>query len=204
MRLDAAAFGFARASDLRPRSEFRLIRSFSRAETSGPNPGAFSCRGLVMEANIALPAALIGDPARAAILVRPMRRTRPTRRRACLCRKGDASIREQSPRKAPGGRPACRSNFKAAIATIGWRRLMWRTAMEALAHLAPPIRSLDAPLTSKASALAVQSLLLRPSCRPVGRRCRGCNSRLAAIWSRPIRNSMRSRPPVIAGAKSSA
>ena len=42
------------------------------------------------------------------------------------------------------------SNSKVATATIGWRRLIVAAAMEALAHLAPPIRSLDAPFTLKA------------------------------------------------------
>jgi DNA-binding transcriptional ArsR family regulator len=105
-----------------------------------------------MEANIALPAALIGDPVRAAML-------------SALCdgRAQPASALAYAARVSP----QCASNHLAKLLEGGLlsvesegRHRYYRlatpqvaAAIEALACLAPAIRSLDAPLTSKGRAL---------------------------------------------------
>jgi DNA-binding transcriptional ArsR family regulator len=77
-----------------------------------------------MEANIALPAALIGDPARAAILSALCDgRAQPAGALAYAARVTPQSASNHLAKLLEGG--ACLpSNLKAAIATIGWRRLM--------------------------------------------------------------------------------
>src|SRR5215469_15920531 len=105
-----------------------------------------------MDANIALPAALIGDPTRAAML-------------SALCdgRAQPASALAHAARVSP----QCASNHLArlleggllAVETEG-RHRYYRLAtprvaavMEALACVAPPVRSLDVPLTRKGQSL---------------------------------------------------
>jgi DNA-binding transcriptional ArsR family regulator len=105
-----------------------------------------------MDANIALPAALIGDPVRAAIL-------------AALC---DGRAQPASAlAHAAGISPQSASNHLAKLTEGGLlsvesegRHRYYRlaspevaAAMEALAQVAPPLRSLDLPLTAKARSL---------------------------------------------------
>lgn len=105
-----------------------------------------------MEANIALPAALIGDPVRAAML-------------SALCdgRAQPASALAYAARVTP----QCASNHLAklldggllTVETEGRHRYYQlatpcvAAAIEALAGVAPPIRSLDVPVTRKAHSL---------------------------------------------------
>jgi DNA-binding transcriptional ArsR family regulator len=109
-------------------------------------------RGKRMDANVALPAALIGDPVHAAIL-------------SALCdgRAQPASALAYAARVTP----QCASNHLAKLLEGGLvavecegRHRYYRlatpqvaAAIEALACLAPPIRSLDAPLTRKGRSL---------------------------------------------------
>lgn len=105
-----------------------------------------------MEANIALPAALIGDPVRAAML-------------AALC---DGPAQPASALVyAARVTPQCASNHLAKLLDGGLltvetegRHRYYRlatpcvaAAIEALAGVAPPIRSLDVPMTRKAHSL---------------------------------------------------
>jgi DNA-binding transcriptional ArsR family regulator len=105
-----------------------------------------------MDANIALPAALIGDPVRSAML-------------SALCdgRAQPASALAYAARVTP----QCASNHLAKLLEGGLltaeregRHRYYRlatpqvaAAIEALASLAPRVRSLDAPLTRKAQSL---------------------------------------------------
>jgi DNA-binding transcriptional ArsR family regulator len=108
-------------------------------------------RGLVMEANIALPAALIGDPARAAILSALCDgRAQPAGALAYAARVTPQSASNHLAKLLEGGLLAVESEGRHRYYRLASPHVA--AAIEALAHLAP-IRSLDAPLTSKARRL---------------------------------------------------
>ena len=105
-----------------------------------------------MEANIALPAALIGDPARAAILAALCDgRAQPAGALAYAARVTPQSASNHLAKLLEGGLLAVKSEGRHRYYRLASPHVA--AAMEALAHLAPPIRSLDAPLTSKARRL---------------------------------------------------
>ncbi|HEY1864856.1 MAG TPA: metalloregulator ArsR/SmtB family transcription factor [Roseiarcus sp.] len=105
-----------------------------------------------MEANIALPAALIGDPARAAILSALCDgRAQPAGALAYAARVTPQSASNHLAKLLEGGLLAVESEGRHRYYRLASPHVA--AAMEALAHLAPPIRSLDAPLTSKARRL---------------------------------------------------
>ena len=146
-----------------------------------------------MEANIALPAALIGDPARAAILSALCDgRAQPAGALAYAARVTPQSASNHLAKLLEGGLLAVESEGRHRYYRLASPHVA--AAIEALSHLAPPIRSLDAPLTSKARAsgsAAPATTTLPAGWASLSR----LSSRLAAIWSRPIklRNAMRSR-----------
>ena len=105
-----------------------------------------------MEANIALPAALIGDPARAAILAALSDgRAQPAGALAYAARVTPQSASNHLAKLLEGGLLAVESEGRHRYYRLASPHVA--AAMEALAHLAPPVRSLDAPLTSKARRL---------------------------------------------------
>jgi DNA-binding transcriptional ArsR family regulator len=105
-----------------------------------------------MEANIALPAALIGDPARAAILsALGDGRAQPASALAYAARVTPQSASNHLAKLLEGGLLAVESEGRHRYYRLASPQVA--AAMEALAHLAPPIGSLDAPLTSKARRL---------------------------------------------------
>jgi DNA-binding transcriptional ArsR family regulator len=105
-----------------------------------------------MEANIALPAALIGDPARAAILSALCDgRAQPASALAYAARVTPQSASNHLAKLLEGGLLAVEAEGRHRYYRLASPQVA--AAMEALAHLAPPIRSLDAPLTSKARRL---------------------------------------------------
>jgi DNA-binding transcriptional ArsR family regulator len=105
-----------------------------------------------MEANIALPAALIGDPARAAILsALGDGRAQPASALAYAARVTPQSASNHLAKLLEGGLLAVESEGRHRYYRLASPHVA--AAMEALAHLAPPVRSLDAPLTSKARRL---------------------------------------------------
>jgi DNA-binding transcriptional ArsR family regulator len=105
-----------------------------------------------MEANIALPAALIGDPVRAAILSALCDgRAQPASALAYAARVTPQSASNHLAKLLEGGLLAVESEGRHRYYRLASPQVA--TAIEALAHLAPPIRSLDAPLTSKARRL---------------------------------------------------
>jgi DNA-binding transcriptional ArsR family regulator len=116
-----------------------------------------------MDANIALPAALIGDPARAAILSALCDgRAQPAGALAYAARLTPQSASNHLARLLEGGLLAVEAEGRHRYYRLASPQVA--TAMEALAHLAPPIRSLEAPLTAKARRL---------------RFCRSCYDHLA-------------------------
>lgn len=116
-----------------------------------------------MDANIALPAALIGDPARAAILSALCDgRAQPASALAYAARVTPQSASNHLAKLLEGGLLAVEAEGRHRYYRLASPQVA--TAMEALAHLAPPIRSLDAPLTPKARRL---------------RFCRSCYDHLA-------------------------
>jgi DNA-binding transcriptional ArsR family regulator len=105
-----------------------------------------------MEANIALPAALIGDPARAAILSALCDgRAQPAGALAYAARVTPQSASNHLAKLLEGGLLAVESEGRHRYYRLASPHVA--AAMEALAHLAPPIRSLDAPFTLKARRL---------------------------------------------------
>jgi DNA-binding transcriptional ArsR family regulator len=107
---------------------------------------------LEMEANIALPAALIGDPTRAAILSALCDgRAQPAGALAYAARVTPQSASNHLAKLLEGGLLAVESEGRHRYYRLASPHVA--AALEALAHLAPPIRSLDAPLTSKARRL---------------------------------------------------
>jgi DNA-binding transcriptional ArsR family regulator len=105
-----------------------------------------------MEANIALPAALIGDPARAAILSALCDgRAQPASALAYAARVTPQSASNHLAKLLEGGLLAVEAEGRHRYYRLASPQVA--AALEALAHLAPPIRSLDAPLTSKARRL---------------------------------------------------
>ena len=105
-----------------------------------------------MEANIALPAALIGDPARAAILSALCDgRAQPAGALAYAARVTPQSASNHLAKLLEGGLLAVESEGRHRYYRLASPQVA--AAIEALAHLAPPIRSLDAPLTSKVRRL---------------------------------------------------
>jgi DNA-binding transcriptional ArsR family regulator len=105
-----------------------------------------------MEANIALPAALIGDPARAAILSALCDgRAQPAGALAYAARVTPQSASNHLAKLLEGGLLAVESEGRHRYYRLASPHVA--AAMEALAHLAPPIRSLEAPLTPKARRL---------------------------------------------------
>jgi DNA-binding transcriptional ArsR family regulator len=116
-----------------------------------------------MDANIALPAALIGDPARAAILSALCDgRAQPASALAYAARVTPQSASNHLAKLLEGGLLAVETEGRHRYYRLASPQVA--TAMEALAHLAPPVRSLDAPLTAKARRL---------------RFCRSCYDHLA-------------------------
>jgi DNA-binding transcriptional ArsR family regulator len=105
-----------------------------------------------MEANIALPAALIGDPARAAILSALCDgRAQPASALAYAARVTPQSASNHLAKLLEGGLLAVESEGRHRYYRLASPHVA--AAMEALAHLAPRVRSLDAPLTPKARRL---------------------------------------------------
>ena len=105
-----------------------------------------------MDANIALPAALIGDPARAAILSALCDgRAQPASALAYAARVTPQSASNHLAKLLEGGLLAVEAEGRHRYYRLASPQVA--AAMEALAHLAPPIRSLEAPLTSKARRL---------------------------------------------------
>jgi DNA-binding transcriptional ArsR family regulator len=116
-----------------------------------------------MDPNIALPAALIGDPARAAILAALCDgRAQPASALAYAARVTPQSASNHLAKLLDGGLLAVEAEGRHRYYRLASPQVA--AAMEALAHLAPPIRSLDAPVTSKARRL---------------RFCRSCYDHLA-------------------------
>jgi DNA-binding transcriptional ArsR family regulator len=117
----------------------------------------------MMDANIALPAALIGDPARAAILsALSDGRAQPASALAYAARVTPQSASNHPAKLLEGGLLAVETEGRHRYYRLASPQVAM--AMEALAHLAPPVRSLDAPLTGKARRL---------------RFCRSCYDHLA-------------------------
>ena len=105
-----------------------------------------------MEANIALPAALIGDPARAAILSALCDgRAQPAGALAYVAGVTPQSASNHLAKLLEGGLLAVETEGRHRYYRLASPHVA--EAIEALAHLAPPIRSLDAPSTSKARRL---------------------------------------------------
>jgi len=105
-----------------------------------------------MDANIALPAALIGDPARAAILAALCDgRAQPASALAYAARVTPQSASNHLAKLLEGGLLAVEVEGRHRYYRLASPQVA--AAMEALAHLAPRVRSLDAPLTSKARRL---------------------------------------------------
>jgi DNA-binding transcriptional ArsR family regulator len=105
-----------------------------------------------MDANIALPAALIGDPARAAILsALSDGRAQPASALAYAARVTPQSASNHLAKLLDGGLLAVEAEGRHRYYRLASPQVA--TAMEALAHLAPSIRSLEAPLTAKARRL---------------------------------------------------
>jgi DNA-binding transcriptional ArsR family regulator len=105
-----------------------------------------------MDANIALPAALIGDPARAAILSALCDgRAQPAGALAYAARVTPQSASNHLAKLLEGGLLAVEVEGRHRYYRLASPQVA--SAMEALAHLAPPIRSLDAPRTPKARRL---------------------------------------------------
>jgi DNA-binding transcriptional ArsR family regulator len=105
-----------------------------------------------MEANVALPAALIGDPVRAAILSALCDgRAQPASALAYAARATPQSASNHLAKLLEGGLLAVEAEGRHRYYRLASPQVA--AAMEALAHLAPPIRSLEAPLTSKARRL---------------------------------------------------
>jgi DNA-binding transcriptional ArsR family regulator len=105
-----------------------------------------------MDPNIALPAALIGDPARAAILSALCDgRAQPASALAYAARVTPQSASNHLAKLLDGGLLAVEAEGRHRYYRLASAQVA--AAMEALAHLAPPIRSLDAPLTAKARRL---------------------------------------------------
>jgi DNA-binding transcriptional ArsR family regulator len=105
-----------------------------------------------MEANIALPAALIGDPVRAAMLSALCDgRAQPASALAYAARVSPQSASNHLAKLLEGGllsveREGRHRYYRLATPAVA-------AAIESLACLAPAIRSLDAPLTSKGRSL---------------------------------------------------
>jgi len=105
-----------------------------------------------MDANIALPAALIGDPARAAILAALCDgRAQPASALAYAARVTPQSASNHLAKLLEGGLLAVEVEGRHRYYRLASPQVA--AAIEALAHLAPRVRSLDAPLTSKARRL---------------------------------------------------
>lgn len=105
-----------------------------------------------MDANIALPAALIGDPARAAILAALCDgRAQPASALAYAARVTPQSASNHLAKLLEGGLLAVEAEGRHRYYRLASPQVA--AAMEALAHLAPRLRSLDAPLTPKARRL---------------------------------------------------
>lgn len=105
-----------------------------------------------MDANIALPAALIGDPARAAILAALSDgRVQPAGALAYAARVTPQSASNHLAKLVEGGLLAVEAEGRHRYYRLASPQVA--TAMEALAHLAPSIRSLEAPLTANARRL---------------------------------------------------
>jgi DNA-binding transcriptional ArsR family regulator len=105
-----------------------------------------------MDANIALPAALIGDPVRAAILSALCDgRAQPASALAYAARVTPQSASNHLAKLLEGGLLAVEAEGRHRYYRLASPQVA--AAIEALAHLAPPIRSLVAPLTAKARRL---------------------------------------------------
>jgi DNA-binding transcriptional ArsR family regulator len=105
-----------------------------------------------MDANIALPAALIGDPVRAAILSALCDgRAQPASALAHAARVSPQSASNHLAKLLEGGLLVVETEGRHRYYRLASPQVA--TAIEALAHLAPPIRSLEAPLTPKARSL---------------------------------------------------
>jgi DNA-binding transcriptional ArsR family regulator len=105
-----------------------------------------------MDANIALPAALIGEPARAAILSALCDgRAQPASALAYAARVTPQSASNHLAKLLEGGLLSVEAEGRHRYYRLASPQVA--AAMEALAHLAPPIRSLEAPLTAKARRL---------------------------------------------------
>jgi DNA-binding transcriptional ArsR family regulator len=105
-----------------------------------------------MDANIALPAGLIGDPVRAAILCALCDgRAQPASALAYAARATPQSASNHLAKLLEGGLLAVETEGRHRYYRLASPQVA--AAIEALAHLAPPIRALDAPLTPKARRL---------------------------------------------------
>jgi DNA-binding transcriptional ArsR family regulator len=130
-----------------------------------------------MDANIALPAALIGDPARAAILSALCDgRAQPASALAYAARVTPQSASNHLAKLLDGGLVAVEAEGRHRYYRLASPQVA--AAMEALAHLAPPIRSLEAPLTAKARRLRV---------------CRSCYDHLAGRLGVAVAAELESR-----------
>jgi DNA-binding transcriptional ArsR family regulator len=105
-----------------------------------------------MDANIALPAALIGDPARAAILSALCDgRAQPASALAYAARISAQSASNHLAKLTEGGLLKVENEGRHRYYRLASPNVA--VVIEALARLAPPIRSLDTPLSAKARSL---------------------------------------------------
>jgi DNA-binding transcriptional ArsR family regulator len=105
-----------------------------------------------MDANIAIPAALIADPARAAILVALLDgRTQPAGALAYASGLSPQAASNHLARLLKGGLVRVRTQGRHRYYSLADARVA--AAIESLAGLAPAVRSLEAPRSPKARAL---------------------------------------------------
>lgn len=105
-----------------------------------------------MDANIALPAALIGDPVRAAMLSALCNgRTQPASALAYVARVTPQCASNHLAKLLEGGLLAVETEGRHRYYRLATPQVA--AAIEALALLAPPVRLLDPPLTKKARSL---------------------------------------------------